>query len=286
MPRLMFTRSLFPLYVFAALAAACGSSSEPPATTETLRHAIVAGNNQKQAAGTMVNGKRQLTDAVVQQIVKDTKTGQLRMYRVLPRRGLDRLLDVVVPRAWAQGQVLNGAPVVGAVVCVPADSPLKPFVQCTNTDAQGKATFFFEPPNTAGVAKAEIRGVVNELPAVFDTATATVLPGPPDPDYEAIPLAPKPSPAVLTASAAHDTYFNPIPFRIPADGRLVPADTTLGSAGARTVFFDEKVADGVYRELTLTGNKDSLMAKLRYRIVLANAVPTIEWSIYGLNVKP
>src|SRR6185312_12961861 len=89
-----------------------------------------------------------------------------------------RALDVLVPRAFAQGTVVTGSPVAGAVVCaVSTDSvhKLTPFVPCTNTASDGTATFFFTASTKAGVASAQIRGTLNSQPAVFDTATATVM---------------------------------------------------------------------------------------------------------------
>lgn len=154
------------------LAMACGGSgsTEPPAV-QRLAHGIVAGNNQSTVAGTA-----QLSGAVVEQMVQNA-SGTLSLRRI-PDTWQDRAVDWLVPRAFAQGTVVNGSPVVGAVVCavnVDTTYKLTAFVPCTNTDADGKAVFFFTPGTKAGVAKAEIRGTYQSQPAVFDTARATVI---------------------------------------------------------------------------------------------------------------
>jgi hypothetical protein len=138
---------------------ACGgSTSSPP--EGPLKLGIVAGNNQVAPAGSA-----KLTDPVVGRLVRvSTASG--------PRFEF-------VKTAYAQ-TVVTGSPVPGAVVCavsVTAGS-MVPFVPCTNTDADGKATFFFTPGTKAGEAESEIRGTLAGQPAVFDTAKATVLPGP------------------------------------------------------------------------------------------------------------
>jgi hypothetical protein len=139
--------------------AACGGS-----TTSTpegpLKLGIVAGNNQVAPAGSV-----KLTDPVVGRLVRvSTASG--------PRFEF-------VKTAYAQ-TVVTGSPVPGAVVCAVSMTAgsMVPFVPCTNTDADGKATFFFTPGTKAGEAESEIRGTLAGQPAVFDTATATVLPGP------------------------------------------------------------------------------------------------------------
>lgn len=166
----MVLSRVLPFALFAALA--CSSGTEP--TPLRLAHGIVAGNHQSAIAGST-----QLTAPVVEQLVR-TPTGQLSLRRVKESWGA-RALDLVVPRAFAQGTVVEGSPVAGAVVCAvstDAAHALVPFTPCTNTGADGKATFFFTPGTGAGEATAEIRGTVANEPAVFDTAKATVLPGP------------------------------------------------------------------------------------------------------------
>jgi hypothetical protein len=140
--------------------AACGGSAT--STPEgPLKLGIVAGNNQVAQAGST-----RLTDAVVGRLVRvSTASG--------PRFEF-------VKTAYAQ-TVVTGSPVPGAVVCAASLTPgdMVPFVPCTNTDANGQATFFFTPGTKAGVAESEIRGTLAGQPAVFDTAQATVLAGSP-----------------------------------------------------------------------------------------------------------
>ena len=157
------------------LTAACGSATAPVgAPTQLLAHGIVAGNNQITTAGSP-----QLSGAIVEQLVKNS-SGTITMRRV-DDGPFQRALDLVVPRAWAQ-TVVTGSPVVGAVVCAVSPDPahsLTPFTPCTNTGTDGKATFYFTPGTGAGLAKSEIRGTVANLPTVFDTAKATIMPGEP-----------------------------------------------------------------------------------------------------------
>jgi hypothetical protein len=151
-------RTIRTLALLLACAACGGSTSSPP--EGPLKLGIVAGNNQVAPAGSA-----KLTDPVVGRLVRvSTASG--------PRFEF-------VKTAYAQ-TVVTGSPVPGAVVCavsVTAGS-MVPFVPCTNTDANGTATFFFTPGTKAGEAESEIRGTLSGQPAVFDTAKATVLPGP------------------------------------------------------------------------------------------------------------
>lgn len=150
-------RKLVVLFVALAIAACGGSSTGTP--DGPLKLGITSGNNQIANAGSA-----QLTDPVVGTLVR-VSTAQGPRFEF-------------VKTAYAQ-TVVTGSPVAGAVVCAVSVTPntMVPFVPCTNTDALGKATFFFAPGTLAGVQKAEIRGTLAGQPAVFDTAKATVLPG-------------------------------------------------------------------------------------------------------------
>lgn len=157
------------IIIFAAFVAAIVTASSCGGDTTTpklgpLKLGIVSGNDQTVAAG-----RPQLGAPVVGKMVRAADG-------TVSFRFLDALLPAV---ANAQGvTVVNGSPVPGAVVCaVSADTlhKLIPFTPCTNTDANGTATFFFSTGTVAGVSKAEIRGTIDAQPAVFDTARATVL---------------------------------------------------------------------------------------------------------------
>jgi hypothetical protein len=71
--------------------------------------------------------------------------------------------------------------IAGEQVCAVGitDNPLIPWNPCATTNADGMATFFFDPGTQAGIAMAEIRAVVDGQKVVTDTATAVVEPGPP-----------------------------------------------------------------------------------------------------------
>lgn len=144
------------------LTAACSGSTSP--ASGPLKLGIVSGNNQTALAST-----HQLSAPVVGKLVRSAD-GTVSFHWT----------DVLLPaKAYAQsGTVVTGSPVPGAVVCavsIDLTHKLDPFVPCTNTDANGQATFFFTTGTAAGVSKAEIRGTLNNTPAVFDTALATVL---------------------------------------------------------------------------------------------------------------
>jgi hypothetical protein len=171
-------RGLAALAAFAL--AACGGSgggtTEPPPPPGALALGLVAGQDQ-----TVVAGSQRLADPVVGRLVRQAN-GRVAFHRLSPlEAGLRRVGDFLVSPLYAQGTVVDGAPVAGAVVCAVSVDPIRtlvPFTPCTNTDANGKATFFFTPGTAAGEAMAEIRGTVGGEPAVFDTAMATVTPGP------------------------------------------------------------------------------------------------------------
>lgn len=145
--------------------AACGGGSVTPPVEGPLNLDIVAGQDQIARAGTP-----QLSDPVVGQLV-----------RVRTADGRWHFKFELVKTAHAQVTV-NGSPVAGAVVCSETVAGnFKPFSVCTNTDSNGKATFFYETGTKAGPQRAEIRGLnAQGQPAVFDTVRAVVEPGPAD----------------------------------------------------------------------------------------------------------
>jgi hypothetical protein len=148
---------------FLAIAACRESPSAPTLDTTTTgpsptyAFGIVSGNHQ-----TLVNSQAQ-SAGVTARLVKKA-SGALAL--------------ISGSAASFDGTTVTGSPVAGAVVCAVtvSDTPLTPFVPCTNTDANGQATFFFSTGTKAGTARAEIRGTVANAPTVFDTAVATVLP--------------------------------------------------------------------------------------------------------------
>jgi hypothetical protein len=197
---------------------------------------------------------------------------------------------ILLPRlAYAQ-TVVNGSPVPGAVVCASEqDKDLVPFARCTNTGSDGKATFFFIPPTTAGAYISKINGTLTTNGVVeattFDTAKATVVPGPVNPNFSSLAyfggLGLTPSPARFPKNGLVDVYNNAVPYRIPADALITPQDTVLGSEGAHTVTFAK--LDSTYHVVALTGDQGAVIAHLRYRIVSDNGTLKIDWDSYGLG---
>lgn len=268
-------RTKFLGLVAAVALAGCGKDSLTPLGEAVS--AIISGNDQRVTAD-QVALNDQLTEPVVQQMVRSTS-------------GL-----VSFATLNATGPiVLKGSPIVGAVVCAEGgNGRLTPFSRCTNTDAEGKATFVFETSTVAGEATAEIRGYLDGKPAVFDTAIATVLPGVPDSNAVNDLIAMRASPAQFLPSHVVDRFGNAAFYRIPADSRLTPDDTTLGSVGARTVTFTAAGVDSTWRTVILTADQDAPVIQLTYRLVFSDAgvgstgqvVPRIQAVFCGLKVSP
>lgn len=271
-------RSTFVLVAAAALGAACSSSTD---VNTKLAHGIISGQNQ-----TAVAGATQLSKAVIEVMVRNS-TGTLSLHRVEPRS--ERLLDLLVPRAYAQGTgtVVTGSPVPGAVVCAAGgDGGLVPFVQCTNTDTAGHATFFFTPSNKAGQHTSEIRGTVNAEPAVFDTAKATVTPAAADSNFRTGPFATVGSPDTLPAATVIDKYSNAVAFRVVSDSHITASDTTAGAIGARVISWQPSASDGNGAQLIaeLRGTGGAVIGHMRYTIGVDHLI-RVE-SVAGVNLTP
>jgi hypothetical protein len=120
--------------------------------------------------------------------------------------------------------------IAGEQVCAVGitDNPLTAWNPCATTNADGMATFFFDPGTKAGIAMAEIRAVVDGQKVVTDTATAVVEPGPPV--------------AVIWAN----------PSRLPVD--VAPGDTLDLSAlkvdGGRDEYGNTTTAEAVIQTLS------------------------------------
>lgn len=227
------TRSIPALAALLALAACDGASAGP--ADGPLELGIVAGNHQVATAG-----DDRLSDPVVGKMVR-TPGGGIAFHLVTP--------------AYAQdGTVVTGSPVPGAVVCAVSvtQDGLVPFTPCTNTAADGTATFFFSPGTRAGEAKSEIRGVVEGQPAVFDTAVAEVQPGPYVGGYNWGEVRThEPGSFVADSLMIHDEYGNPIPFCIrPVGGDSVISvpSAPFGSEECRTITWSAErlAANGTY----------------------------------------
>lgn len=211
-------RRLSPLLLVLLLAgcdAASGGQDGP------LALGIVAGNHQ-----TVTAGAEKLPDPVTAKVVRK------------PGGGIT--LRLVTP-AYAEGTVVSGSPVPGAVVCAVSitEDAMEPFTPCTNTDEQGQATFFFTPPTKVGTPMSEIRGTVEGEPAVFDTASATVVAGPmAKTAFDSGPWQRGSSPdslVTLSQDPSHpilqDAYGNLIPFRVQASGWLRDTVAVLDANG-------------------------------------------------------
>lgn len=232
------------------LLALVGLTSCAASDAEILNHGITAGQEQVVTAGVA-----QLPQSVTWRLARTASGGIT----------AERVLDVVVPRAYAQGTtVVKGSPVPGAVVCATTKSGLTPFVPCTNTDNNGNATFFFTVDSTkAKRYYSEIRGTVENKPAVFDTAFVTVTTGPMDSLRWMNDLGFQPS-ATLADSAARDPYGNVIPYRLVSDGHLNVVGDTVGTVAARTVTFTVSHSDSLPGVLEMRDSTDTLIGKVHY----------------------
>jgi hypothetical protein len=212
----------------AVLLAACESAAGPRGPAKL---GIVSGNHQLAVAGSDSLGK-----PVVGRLVY-TESGSVAW----------KVLSAFRPTfAYAQeGTVVTGSPIPGKVVCSAgvSEAELIPFTPCTETDNDGEATLFYSPGTKAGIARAEIRGILDGQPAVFDTVIATIEPGvvrffnfeytPPSP-Y----IVPGDTVDILAGlSHTRDAYGNEIPDLASTNGDIVRwgwSDTSAEPTTTRT----------------------------------------------------
>ena len=249
-----FALSRTPALVALALAtsiAGCGgeaaSGPTPPIVTGPLRMGVLRGDSQRVAAGAT-----RLPQPVVGRMVRRPDgTVSFRL-----EQAADRALDLLVPRAFAQGA---DTPVAGAVVCATVldiYEALVPIVPCTKTGADGTASFAFAPPTRMGTTRAQLRGSVGNGPAVFDTAWAIVAAG---------------APSVV---------------RMKSDRRFIPnpdGSSTLVPVGHDGTFQDP--LDLPPGALDVRSRIDSVVDAYDNRI--ADAAPRFEWVfVPGLDPAP
>lgn len=177
---------------------------------------------------------------------------------------------------YQDGTVVNGSPIAGAVVCavnVASSHGPKPWTPCTNTDNEGRATFWFTADSVAGTFVTEIRGSLNGTPAVFDSVTTRQLPAAVKSGYNyGTGGVGDYKPLVIPAHVVQDIYGNPIPFRVafaPVVGgsasedvtgtifSLVP-DAEAGTVEARTI--NRTHATDGWRNIELYDENDVLVA--------------------------
>lgn len=198
-------RRFLTISLFAAVPIIIACDAAGPGNEGPLALGIVAGQNQVGVAGA-----ERLPDPVVGKLVRE------------PGGGIT--FRLVTP-AYAQGTVVNGSPVPGAVVCAVSvtEGGMEPFTPCTNTGQDGTATFFFSPGTHAGEAMSEIRGTVEGEPAVFDTAVAIIEPGEAyDPSIGGgIRNIPVGGSTAFSPNHFTDEYGNTIEYSLAASGSAV-----------------------------------------------------------------
>lgn len=231
---------------------ACGGGDVTPPVDGPLNLDIVAGQDQVAPAGSP-----QLSDPVVGQLV-----------RVRTADGRWRFRFELVKTAYAQNTV-NGSPVVGAVVCSETVAGnFKPFSVCTNTDANGRATFYYETGTKAGIQRAEVRGLnAQGQPAVFDTVRATVEPGPAD-TLRLVERAwlftnTRMGLKALVTRAA-DRY-----------GNVITSVPSVVNAGAWSIAGDSLLADGTERRSSVTVGLGTLSGSIPVTSVVDLRVGTL-----------
>ncbi|MGK2933697.1 MAG: hypothetical protein ACSLFE_00430 [Gemmatimonadaceae bacterium] len=222
-------RFLSPLVLAIAVSsAACGDGKaliEPSATRYNF--GIVDGANQSSVAGAA-----ELPQPITSQLTKDP-AGKF----------ATRLKNFVLPIvAYAQGLTMPGEPVAGALVCAREAGPGEPtaFPLCAFTLANGKAPIEIKGGTKAGVHQVVFSAQVQSQQPVKDSTTVTVAAGPvathhfhPGTGYTCW--------IEIPADRIRDQYGNPVPYRFVTTGPLAHvADTTLGSAGARTFVVDRR----------------------------------------------
>lgn len=174
-----------------------------------------------------------------------------------------------------------------ASACVGEDQvDLVPFTRCVTTDSTGQSRFDFPKlPTKAGRYVAKLNATYGLEATTFDSVVVIVDAALPDSQWIMDAIAARTSPAVFVATHVVDKFGNPVPYRLTADSSLTPADTALGSAGARTVSFTDSRADGIWRTIPVTGASGAI-ARMSYRLVKDPAGARINAVICGLGVNP
>lgn len=165
---------------------------------------------------------------------------QARLVRI-PSAGLaSRIGSWLVTPAHAQTTVVG---IAGETVCaVPirdaaGQGGLTPWNNCATTGQDGNAIFFFDPPTRAGRQCAEIRGVVNGLPVIPDSACADVEAGPASRTYDTGLSPILAFPMALDSLAVRDQFGNAVRFRVEAADSITVASDSVGTTSGRTVNF-------------------------------------------------
>lgn len=262
----MMSRSMFAAALI--LMSACGDSTKP-ATLGPLDSRIIEGDRQAGTAGGTPPAR------VVELVFRNELA-------LAPKSRLDWMLPTF---AFAQSVTIHAQP--NSVACVGEEQhDLVPKTRCVNTDSVGQSRFdWIAMPTKVGTYKALLNATYGLEATTFDTVTIVVAAGPADSSAFIDNFSPRTSPAGFGA-ALSDKFGNSVPYRIPADARLTPQDTVLGSAGARTVVFSAGAADGIWRTVFLTGNAGAPIGQFTYKIALDNGVPKIFAAICGVKVSP
>lgn len=174
-----------------------------------------------------------------------------------------------------------------ASACVGEDqADLIPFSRCVTTDSLGQSRFDFPTlPTKAGRYVAKLNATYGLEATTFDSVVVVVDPALPDSTFKNDALAARTSPASFLATHIVDKFGNAVPFRMVSDSLLTVQDTTLGSAGARTVTFAAAKADSIWRTRAITGANGSI-ARMSYRLVVDNGAARIHAVFCGLSAAP
>lgn len=258
-------------------ASACDSTA--PKRYGALKDRIVVNEQQLVVAGTPTS------DTAVSQTYRE----RVAVAPTWPQR----IMGVFMPQtAYAADTTVDIRAVSGAVACVSEDqNVLIPLNRCVTTDQAGLSAYkFINLPTKAGTYEASVYSTYGKETTQLVSIEVTVTGGPVDPNGTWSSIARS---GVPVGSVVTDQYDNAVPFKLTGDKRIQPADTALGSLGARTVTFDASLVDldakgnvVWHGPLNVLGAGDVVIAKALYGIYMYGGKPMIDWVTFGLNHPP
>lgn len=223
------------------LLAACGSSATDTGP-DRYNFAVVDGANQISTAGDATLAKR-----VTSQLTRDPN-GTFAA----------RVFDFLAPTiAYAQGLVLSGTPVAGAIVCGREAKLGEPQVipLCAFTLADGKAANAVQPGTKAGKFNILFTAQVPAAEPVKDSTTVTVQAGGVAKNWTFVTGVSFPNWDAgrgYPADVLFDQYMNPVSYRMLPSAYAHALGDTLGTAAARTLAVDS-AGTGTIQIITAQG---------------------------------
>lgn len=228
-------RSVFLAIPFAYALTACGETTTAP---RALRYnfGVVDGANQVSTAGVPTLGQ-----PITSQLTRHEQGKFARLQRI-----------ILPPFAYAQGLVMPGIPVAGAIVCAREADPGEPkaFPLCAFTDVNGKAPITIQGGTKAGAFRVLFTAQVQSQQPVRDSTTVTVEAGPITFNFFTLcgSLTGGPVPTWTVDNIPNgqplvrDQFGNRVPYKLVVTGDVATVQgDTLGTLAARTLV---KVKEG------------------------------------------